>query len=783
MDEMFSPFNEHELSTEDLEVLQAFDAKEDWLTDANAAALVDQEPLTLASSSQVTVPNWLDIFITEVAEDIVRLQLTLGHLEAEEHIDPARFVTLQHIAHKIRGAAGTVECHGMAMAAHYIEATAEQIALGMIFPVLGLHALIQAVTVLELALQHLLAMQSEGNLPLEALAETFQALVSELPSAEPMASSVLPEARDEFVSPAADNTDEPVRVSTRVLQNFSMPLILVDTRKVEKLIYYSEQLAELRAPLEGAQEQYDVALHELSTAQARIRLMQPQLSSLLFDQPVPMAGEFSSSSLVARILQRSIQHNRNGHRPRSDNRKSSDPLLRDELNMERYTAKDMLIRSLTEAISDVTVAATHVETTSRVLLTRQQEYIAQVTALRSSALLLRLAPLKTLISRLQHTISTSKQHIRFDVIGEETEVDQVILDSLIVPLSQMVRVCIANIFSVQENAEAPFRIWLHAYGAGNEISLEIGFSMTVNGGAIEVIREPIQLLNGSYSLQRNETGGISFFLRFPRSHGMTQCLIVQAGSQRLLVPFSQVWRVEEDQQLDPLYHLCDLLDFPHQPTRQLHIRPVLALLQASSSRHQVSIAVDAVEGEAELSVKPLAPYLQRPGISGAAVDGHGNALLVLDLPELLRQYIQRHEAWHARPTSTAPLTQPADQHVARILIADDSVSLRRSLGETLRHAHYAVTETRDGIEALENVLEDPPDLCLLDIEMPNLNGFDLLNLMHQHSELANVKVIVLTSRSSEWHVRHARDLGAHAYLIKPCSRETLLETVQELLHT
>ncbi len=111
------------------------------------------------------------------------------------------------------------------------------------------------------------------------------------------------------------------------------------------------------------------------------------------------------------------------------------------------------------------------------------------------------------------------------------------------------------------------------------------------------------------------------------------------------------------------------------------------------------------------------------------------------------------------------------------------MSLRRSLGETLRHAHYAVTETRDGIEALENVLEDPPDLCLLDIEMPNLNGFDLLNLMHQHSELANVKVIVLTSRSSEWHVQHARDLGAHAYLIKPCSRETLLETVQELLHT
>jgi DNA-binding response OmpR family regulator len=157
---------------------------------------------------------------------------------------------------------------------------------------------------------------------------------------------------------------------------------------------------------------------------------------------------------------------------------------------------------------------------------------------------------------------------------------------------------------------------------------------------------------------------------------------------------------------------------------------------------------------------------------------------MLDLPELVRHYTRRQRDGAVHSLSfriDGPAPSSERQHAPSILIADDSVSLRRSLGRTLRHAQYAVTETRDGMEALEHMLEEPPRLCLLDIEMPNLNGFDLLSIIHQHPELAHMKVIILTSRSSEQHMLRARELGAHAYLIKPCSQETLLETVQELL--
>jgi chemosensory pili system protein ChpA (sensor histidine kinase/response regulator) len=798
MDEMFDENeneNENDLSPEDLDVLRAFDAKDDWMANAPSDESATSFSAKLLAEDEILQDdpsNWLDVFLPEAAEDIDKIRRALDQLEAEEHIDPARFVSLQRLAHKIRGAAGVVDCQGMAVVSQYVEVMAERIRQGMIFPVLGLHALAEAVKVLELALQNLLDTGQEGDLPVTELAEMFHRFNSEKPPSVPAVTEASLTRVNEPTTLANDEESASIEIEisrspSRMLSNLSIPFIRVDARKIEQLVLGSEQLSELQVPLESAQEEYKVALQELRTVQGRIRHMQPQLSYLAFgDQSVQDREEISSSSLVARILQQPGLRSENGHRtrPEAESHKNAESLLRDELNMERYTEKDMLIRSLTEAISDVTIAATHVEAASTTLLARQQDYVAQVAALRSSTFLLCLVPLKSLISRLQHTISTSSQHITFEVAGEETEVDQTILDSLISPLSQMVRTCIADIATFQDSASYPCRIWLHASGAGNEIVLEIGFSMPVNGGAIETIREPMQRLNASYSLQRNETGGMSFLLRFPRSHGMSQCLIVRAGSQRLIVPFSQVWRIEENQRPELLYHLCDLLGFSRDPVTQPRIQPVLILLQSTPSRHQIGIAVDEVEGEIELGVKPLSSHLQRPGISGAAIDGRGNTLLMLDLPELLRHYTWRQQAGavHSFPRRTEASALSAErQHASKILIADDSVSLRRSLGRTLRHAQYTVTETRDGMEALEYMLEEPPMLCLLDIEMPNLNGFDLLSIIHQHPELAHMKVIILTSRSSDQHVQRARELGAHAYLIKPCSQETLLETVQELL--
>jgi chemosensory pili system protein ChpA (sensor histidine kinase/response regulator) len=805
MSEVFPAFDDDNLSSEDLEILQAFEEKNEWSATSTA-----DEPrsapavpvLPQVELADEAAQDWLAVFLTEADEDIAKMRRVLSQLELETPPQPAHFVPLQRLAHKIRGAAGAIDCHGIAAITQHVEATAEEVAHGQVVPARALPVLRQALTVMEAALQQLASSGHEGLLPLQELVSDFQnvpgqAAARAKPSADVGAAPTMERGQDTPTSGPAHIPNTPF-----------MPFIRVDGRRVSQVIHYSEQALESRAPLVIAQENFETAMQDLRTAQLRLRQLQSQLSTLFADGQslAHTLEELPSSSLASRVLQASRQAHQgrplgDGYGGQQANYLPSDSdkqLTRsafsgfnDKLDIESYTEKDMLVRSLTEAMNDVTTATERVDAAFKALSIREQESMARGTALRNAVFLLRLVPLKTLVSRLQRAVSTSALPIEFEVRGEETEVDQSILDALAHPLSQMLRTCLADTSFVPEGVTAP-RIWLHAQSMGNEVALEIGFSIPVNGGALEAIRTPMLRLNGTYTLRRNNAGGISFLLRLPRSHGTTQCLTVRVGSQQLLVPFSQVLSIEELRpdavRPDLLYHLADLLNFPRAAGPSPRVRPLLLLALDASVRLHVGVLVDEVLGETEPVVKPLPCYLQRPGLTGVAIDGHGKALLMLDLPELMRLYRQQQpmrsiqHVSHPHPTTTAStLLNGAHAEAHRILVADDSVSLRRSISQTLRHAHYAVTEARDGMEALELLLGNPPEVCLLDIEMPNLNGFDLLSILNRHPDLAHVKIAMLTSRSSEKHMRRARELGAHAYLIKPCAQTTLLETVQSLL--
>jgi CheY-like chemotaxis protein len=106
--------------------------------------------------------------------------------------------------------------------------------------------------------------------------------------------------------------------------------------------------------------------------------------------------------------------------------------------------------------------------------------------------------------------------------------------------------------------------------------------------------------------------------------------------------------------------------------------------------------------------------------------------------------------------------------------------MRQSITMTLNYEGYDVLEAIDGVQALEQLAKENPDVLLLDIEMPNLNGYDVLNIIRTRQEFSGLHIVVLTSRSSEKHKRRARDLGAHAYLTKPCPQELLLQTITSL---
>jgi len=555
-------------------------------------------------------------------------------------------------------------------------------------------------------------------------------------------------------------------------------------------------LVELRTILEDTQKEVERALYDLNASQARLQHLEPMLSLFLTSSTLPQKlGEAISSSLIARILSEAVQ--RRGplsiRKSRPQLRPTAVPTATtwDELDMERYSEKDLLVRSLKEAIADVSLTTARLQTAHAHLAVIQQEYVSCVAAVRSDALQMGQAPLSVLVPRLQRVVTMSAlaqtQEVQFEVMGETTEIDQDTLEALAFPLVQLLRTCIANTVastdSTKQDQKGLSRIWLHVQETGNEVIIEVGFSMTVHGGAIDAIGDSIQRLNGKMSLQRNGDRGVSFFLHIPRLQGAVRCLLVRVSLQKLVIPFSQIRCVVDRQRetCNKIYHLRDLLGFPPPVAANLveHTQSVVVMQETEFG--QIGIAVDEVVSEIELSVKPLKSYLQRPGIMGTAIDGKGSVTLIVDLPSLVRHYMHSVTlggTWEAKQDTGKP--DPVARQI-RVLVADDAVYLRHSVRQTLQHANYMVIEARDGMEAIEKLQERVPEVCVLDVEMPNLNGYDVLNMVHQTPEFKNMKVIMLTSRSSEKHKLHAMELGAHAYLTKPCSQETLLTTIQELL--
>ena len=827
MDNAFSPLDEidaSELSEDDLAVLQAFEAMENWppalvkadtAQDSDSALLAPLAPFT----SPITPRNdddMLMIFAAEAEEDIASMQQILKHLEQDDHINLGHFVRLQRLGHKLRGTAGAVDFPIISTIASHVEVIAEQVTEKKIYPLVGIYALSQAITALERYLRESIPQgkEPEGGALLTTLDITYRNLNIDLQlesEKEDTHTNLVstPKVLADIINSYGDavDTQSQKKVSARITTPLSSESIAeasqypggntrIDVKRFEKLTQHIEQLVDLRTILEDAQKDVEMTLQDLHTSQTRLQHLEPMLSLFLTSSTLPQkVGEATSSSLIARILNDALQ--RRGplsfRKSRLQARPAAVPTATvwDELDMEQYSEKDLLVRSLKEAIADVSLTTARLQAAHAHLATIQQEYVSRVAAVRSATLQMCQAPLSILVPRLQRVVTMSAlartQQVQFEVTGETTEIDQNTLEALAFPLVQLLRTCIADTVTstdhTRQEQKGLSHIWLHIRETGNEIIIEIGFSMTVHGGAIDAIGDSIHRLNGKMSLQRNGDGGVSFFLHIPRLQGAVQCLLVRVNLQKLVIPFSQIQRVVDRQRetFDRIYHLRDLLGFPSPVAAILAEHSQSVLVMQETEFGQIGIAVDEVVSEIELFVKPLKSYLQRPGIMGTAIDGKGSITLMVDLPSLVKYYMHSvilGSTWETKQGAGKP--DPLTRQI-RVLVADDAVYLRHSVRQTLQHANYTVIEARDGIETIEKLQESVPEVCVLDVEMPNLNGYDVLNMVRQTPEFKKMKVIMLTSRSSEKHKLHAMELGAHAYLTKPCSQETLLTTIQELL--
>jgi chemotaxis protein histidine kinase CheA/CheY-like chemotaxis protein len=318
------------------------------------------------------------------------------------------------------------------------------------------------------------------------------------------------------------------------------------------------------------------------------------------------------------------------------------------------------------------------------------------------------------------------------------------------------------------------------------------------GVGMDVVANEIKQLGGSLAVESQQGHGTTFVLRLPFTLAVTQAILVRIGEATFAIPMTSVQgvarispaelaaRMAESEPSFPyggeqysIHDLAELLGIPggHPGDEQL------PLLLTRSGDLRAAIRIDAVIGSREIVVKSVGPQISSvPGILGATIMGDGSVLIILDLAPLVRHGITRRQERLAEGLSAVPAPVVEEVRVRPlVMVVDDSITMRKVTGRVLERHEYEVGTAKDGVDALEKLHERVPDLMLLDIEMPRMDGFELAAHMKADPRLRHVPIIMITSRTGDKHRQRAFDIGVDRYLGKPYQEAELLTQISEVL--
>jgi chemosensory pili system protein ChpA (sensor histidine kinase/response regulator) len=199
----------------------------------------------------------------------------------------------------------------------------------------------------------------------------------------------------------------------------------------------------------------------------------------------------------------------------------------------------------------------------------------------------------------------------------------------------------------------------------------------------------------------------------------------------------------------------------------------LVLVRAGES--STALLTDSLEGSREVVVKTLGPHISGiPGISGATILGDGRIIIILDAITLIRN--QKESATPVR--TVEPVPEPRQ---LTALVVDDSITMRRVTQRLLERRGIKVLTARDGMDAVTVLQDHEPDIILLDIEMPRMDGYQFATHVRNDPKARDIPIIMITSRSGEKHRARAIEIGVNDYLSKPYQEDQLVGAVGALL--
>jgi chemosensory pili system protein ChpA (sensor histidine kinase/response regulator) len=308
------------------------------------------------------------------------------------------------------------------------------------------------------------------------------------------------------------------------------------------------------------------------------------------------------------------------------------------------------------------------------------------------------------------------------------------------------------------------------------------------GVGMDVVKSEIAALGGRVEVMSDPDKGTRFIVFLPLTLAVTQAVLVHAGGTTYAIPAVMVEQVRKLKAKElaacdsageaqwqarryPFRYLPRLLGNTEIVPAQLRTTPILFLRTGASA---VAIQVEEVVGNQEIVVKNTGPLLARvAGITGATVLGTGEIVLIIN-PVILASRELLGARSRMTDTQRIAAREAAAPTTPTVMIVDDSLTVRKITGRLLAREGYTVLTAKDGVDALEQLQESTPDVMLVDIEMPRMDGFDLTRNVRADPKLKHIPIIIITSRTAEKHRNYAQQIGVNVYLGKPYQEEELL---------
>src|SRR6266436_617569 len=332
-----------------------------------------------------------------------------------------------------------------------------------------------------------------------------------------------------------------------------------------------------------------------------------------------------------------------------------------------------------------------------------------------------------------------------------------------------------------------------------QLILEAGFStagaitqQAGRGVGMDVVATEIKRLGGALHMESKPGQGTVFTIRLPCTLAISHALVVRTGEEFYALPLPTVEGVLRLSKAEVTAHLgreAAAFDYGGQKYRFQYLASFVGLepsplpeqdvtipvVLVRAGEHSTGLVADELVGSREIVVKSVGPQVSSiRGISGATILGDGRIVIILDIGALVRA------EWRTRPQTPVVPKEKGDKRVFAMVV-DDSITVRRVTQRLLERNGMRVITARDGMDAVSQLQDNIPDIILLDIEMPRMDGYEVAAHVRNDPRLKDVPIIMVTSRVGEKHRARAIELGVDDYLGKPYQEAQLLDAIAPLV--